>query len=386
MRILIDALSARVGGGITYVRHMPEALVRQAPEIEFVVLLSKRYQADVAAQLPAEMALIDTELSPSLAQRWWYLRTQLPLLLRREAFDMLFAVAESSYPRLTRPVVVLARNPSAYWHTFSFGPQWPYWLLHRMVRQPLFVPSLRRARYVVFVSEVFRNEVCSRLRIPRARTRVVHHGLSPAFQRSDAGEPREAIRARLGLANPFLLSVSTVAPHKNYETLIRAFAEASRSSDLAQLDLVIAGSCDESGAYYQMLLRLVDQHNLHGRVHFVGSVDHADLVSYYQAADLFVFPSRLETFGHPLVEAMAAGTSVISSNLSVCCEICGDAASYFDPNDANGLATLVQTLMREPHRRREFVQRGLRRAQDFSWDTAAHQMILIFREAVESQS
>ena len=117
------------------------------------------------------------------------------------------------------------------------------------------------------------------------------------------------------------------------------------------------------------------------RVHFLGHVRHYDLVHYYRAAGLFVFPSRLETFGHPLVEAMATGTPVIASDLPVCREICKDGALYFEPDDVTLLSEQIRTVLEEPGLRHALKRRGIERSGAFSWDTAAQQMIDIFEQA-----
>ena len=360
-------------------QYMPQALVRQGAPIEFTVLLSLQYQSDLARSLPGEVSVVDADLSTSLPCRWWYLQTALPRLLEQGQFDVLFAVAESSYLRLPCPLVVLARNPSIYADLSSFGSQRLRFLLHRLVRQPLVMPALRRAARVVCVSETFREEICRKTGIPVPKTQVVYHGLSPLFRADGIPERKNQAMDRLGLTYPFVLSVSTISPHKNYETLIRAFSEVVRSPELSAYHLVIAGGVGVSSTY-DMLLELVDKLNLKGKVHFLGQVDHRNLVYYYRAAEAFVFPSRLETFGHPLVEAMAAGTPIVSSDLDVCREICQDAALYFEPQNDDRLASHIQNVLLNPDLRQELARRGLERSRIFSWDAAAQQMIEIFRQ------
>jgi glycosyltransferase involved in cell wall biosynthesis len=379
MKVLIDALSARGGGGMTYMRYMPEALLRQAASIEFTVLLSREYQSDLVQSLPEEISIIDTDLPTSLPRRWWYLQTTLPYLLRQGQFDLLFAVAESSYFRLPCPLVILARNPSIYADFTSFGGHRLRFLLHRLVRQPLVIPSLWRAARVVCVSETFRREICEKTRIPVSKTQVVYHGLSPLFRAGEDSEHNNSAGDTLSLKYPFILSVSTVNPHKNYETLIRAFSQVVRLPQLSAYHLMIAGGIGVSSTY-KMLLALIDELDLKDKVHFLGHVAHEDLVSYYRAARVFVFPSRLETFGHPLVEAMATGIPVISSDLPVCREICQDAAWYFDPQDDAMLADRIQTVLLDQDLGQELARRGIERSRAFSWDTAARQMVEIFQQ------
>lgn len=382
MKVLIDALSARGGGGITYMRYMPAALVRQAANIKFTVLLSRRYQSELAQNLPEQVSIIDANLSSSLPRRWWYLQSVLPRLLKQGQFDLLFAVAESSYWWLLPcPMVILARNASIYADPASFGRQWLRLLFHRMVRQPLVMPSLWRAKRVVCVSETFRREVCKKTGLPESKTQVVYHGLSPLFR--EASECEDNGLEKPVWEYPFILAVSTINSHKNYETLIRAFAKVVQLPEWSAYHLLVAGDIGDRNTY-KMLLGLVDTLNLERQIHFLGGVDHSRLISYYRTADAFVLPSRLETFGHPLVEAMAAGTPVIASDLPVCREICQDAALYFEPEDNALLADHMQDVLRDRGLRQELVRRGAERSQVFSWERSARRMVEIFQQVTET--
>ncbi len=113
------------------------------------------------------------------------------------------------------------------------------------------------------------------------------------------------------------------------------------------------------------------------RVHFVGRLGHERLAAFYRKASVFILPSRLETFGHPLVEAMA---SVVASDIPVCREICRDATRYFPPDDIETMVNQVRTVLREPGVRGALVQKGLERAQDFNWDSTAEQLVQVFEE------
>ena len=232
---------------------------------------------------------------------------------------------------------------------------------------------------MVCVSEAFRKEVCKKTGISVSRTQVVYHGVSPAFRTGKDLQDQDTVRNKLGLEYPFVLSVSTINPHKNYETLIRAFSRVIESPELSAYHLLIAGGIGVSSTY-EMLLKLVEDLNLKDKVNFLGRVDHKNLVSYYRAADVFVFPSRLETFGHPLIEAMAAGTPVVSSDLPVCQEICQDAALYFEPEDDVLLARHIQRVLRNQDLGRKLARRGVERSRIFSWDVAARQTIEVFQQ------
>ena len=121
-------------------------------------------------------------------------------------------------------------------------------------------------------------------------------------------------------------------------------------------------------------------------MHFLGSMEYEKLPHLYRNALVFVLPSRLETFGHPLVEAMASGVPIVASDLPICREICQNAALYFDVNDASELAQRIVTLIENPELRQRLREFGLERAKEFSWERTAAQMVEIFEEVINGRS
>jgi glycosyltransferase involved in cell wall biosynthesis len=377
LRILIDGLSARVGGGLTYLRYMLPALVSEAPQHRFRVLLSPRYQADVLSHAPDGLELERADLpAGQIWRRFLYLRRELPLIVKRESIDAVFAVAESAYPPLPCPLVVMARNPTLYRATGEVPGSGLKWKIHRWSRAAMIYPTLRRARVVVFVSDTFRNAVVGDLRLDVSRTTVVHHGVSPGFHA--AGAPGRAERdAGVG----FVLAVSSIGAHKNYEVLLKAFAMLRK--DFAGLRLEVAGRVLERRMFLS-LQDLAASLGIERQVEFLGEVDHDRLSRLYREASIFVMPSKQETFGNPLVEAMASGTPVIASDLAACREVCADAAIYFSPSDPVALAEKLRAVLIEPSLREELSRRGLARSQEYSWQKAARSIIRILEEATSS--
>jgi glycosyltransferase involved in cell wall biosynthesis len=362
-------LSARIGGGVTYLKQILPALARSADRHEIGIVLSPQYQRGIIAGLPPEIRLEPADLpGGALLKRWWYQQHGLPRLVRSRRADVLFAVSEAAYTHVPARLVVLARNPTIYagleesgvgaWATFR----------HRALRQPGVFLALQRADRVVFVSAAFRDEIVPRMRLRRAKTRVVHHGVSDRFREPEPpGTPAGE--------TPYVLSVSDISGHKNYETLLRAF----EGLDAPGVELWIAGRPVDARAA-ERLTQLARGLRLESRVRFLGEVGYEDLPLLYRRALAFVLPSRLETFGHPLVEAMASGTPVIASNLPVCREICEDAALFFSPRSHDELRSQLQAVLADPQLRESLRVRGLRRADSFSWDRSARSLLSVFEE------
>lgn len=380
MKILIDALSAREGGGVTYIRHFLPALIKERPDWQYTILLSSEYQGELIDGLHKDFKLIIPSLPPeALLRRWLYLQTFVPRLIRKNGFDLLFTVAETSTLRAPCPSVVLVRNLNFYARSFSYSTmRWRLqFLAYRLTRFPFVYLTLRRANRLVFVSDAFRDQVAQKVKIDLQKTRVVHHGVSSFFFKRNLREARGEIFGGL----PYFLSVSNLVPHKNYETLLVAFSEVLKQHSGFELRLAIVGAASDGG-YHGTLLELTEKLDILDRVHFFGLIDYYQLPSFYQGAVAFIFPSRLESFGQPLVEAMACSTPVITTDLMVCREICEDAALYFNPDDSEQLARHMVTIVNNPDMVKELIAKGLQRARSFSWEKAARKMIEIFEEVV----
>jgi len=376
VKILIDALSARIGGGITYIRSILPALYRADNRHEYHVLLSERYQESLIEGLPpGTYPLVVSLQATPLIYRWWYLQTEVPRILRDGLFHMLFTVAEIGTVNAPCPSVVLVRNNVFFAKKSAFSPfQRLQLVAYRAIRQPFVYLTLYRADRLVFVSDAFRQEVTKqKRRLSQAKTCVIHHGISPDFNANSTLARGNSIFD----GHPYLLAVSTLMPHKNYETLLNAFARLKFSAP--HLHLVIAGSINH-GSLYHALLTLAEKLAIIERVHFSGEVPHEKLPALYRQASAFILSSRLESFCHPLVEAMACGVPVIASDLPVCQEICQDAALYFSPNDIDTLVDHIMTVTCNPAVRNTMVQKGLGRAQQFSWDRTAEKLLQVLEE------
>ena len=209
--------------------------------------------------------------------------------------------------------------------------------------------------------------------------------------------------AKYQLPRPFILSVGTLQPRKNYGRLIDAFGQlvaaqaernkveskyarpqastaalpGSTSAPNASADyhLVITGG---KGWLYDSIFEQVQRSGLEGRVHFPGFVDDADLPALYAAADLFAYVSLYEGFGLPLLEAMACGTPVIGSNVSSLPEVIGDVGLQVDPRSVDDIARALQQMIEQPELRARSIGLGLERAKLFTWDKAARELLAIY--------
>jgi glycosyltransferase involved in cell wall biosynthesis len=237
--------------------------------------------------------------------------------------------------------------------------------------------SARCCDRIMFVSHDSARWIGDLLGVPPRRRAVVYHGIDTAAW-AGAG------RATSPYPKPYILSVSSVHRHKNYVRLIEAYAElARRRADMP--DLVIIGDVQDPGYAVEMQQARNAAGDLAERIAIVGEVPYAEVKAYYGGAQLFVFPSYLETFGHPMLEAMASGIPVVAADVPVFREIGADAASYADPHDTGALARAIEQALFTPLRS-ELIERGGARVRDFGWDATARRLLSLFDEVLSERA
>ncbi len=234
--------------------------------------------------------------------------------------------------------------------------------------------SVDRAAQIIAVSRQTADDLIRYFDAPAEKITVIHNGVGQEFTPGDPAACAEFRRAK-GLPDRFLLYVGTLEPRKNLPLLIRAYArwvETSRTAD--DVTLVLVGA---KGWFYDEIFQLVQELALEDRVRFPGYAPDAELPSWYQAATGFVYPSLMEGFGLPLLEAMACGAPVLCSAALSLQEVAGDAAltvPLSDETKSEAIAALVdglERLMNDAGLRQALRQRGLARAARFSWRKTA---------------
>ena len=243
----------------------------------------------------------------------------------------------------------------------------------RVINRPLIGIAAHVADAIVTVSNSARDDLLQFHHVPAERISVVHEAAGPDFRPIDDQVTRSRIRMRYGLPDRFVLYVGAIEPRKNLPRLVEAFADARRQG-IAH-ELVCVGPYGWSS---RDLYDHVDRLGLRRVVHFTGYVPAEDLPVIYNLGEFFVFPSIYEGFGLPVIEAMACGTPVITSNTSSLLEIASDAAETVDPHDVEALAAALVKLATSADQRRELSARGLVRAQQFSWARTAKEMLALY--------
>jgi glycosyltransferase involved in cell wall biosynthesis len=246
----------------------------------------------------------------------------------------------------------------------------------RIYRQLSYPRTVRVADAVIINSESLRREIHEHLDMDPAKLHMIPEAVDhELFRPGDRDEAFQRVSARHGITGPFVLFVSSLWPYKNCEGLLRAFARSR--GELAGRRLAIVGP-GRDVAYTAQLRALADELGIAEDVHWVGGVPLEETVDFYRSADALVYPSFNETFGLPLLEAMACGCPVVTSDTSAMPETTGGAALLADPADPAAIASAMLAAC-GPERDR-LRAAGLRRAGEFTWTATAERTLAVYRE------
>jgi glycosyltransferase involved in cell wall biosynthesis len=235
--------------------------------------------------------------------------------------------------------------------------------------------SIEAASQILADSESTKDDLLAIWGVAPEKVTVLYSGVDKMFRPVTDNHLLQDARRRYGIGDePYLLTVGTVQPRKNYHVLVRALKSISQNHIH---NLVIVGGM---GWLHEQLQEEIEAQELTERVILAGFVDDSDLPALYSDATLFTFPSLYEGFGLPVLEAMACGVPVISSNVSSLPEVVGDAAVLLSPMDEVGWTETINQLLVDPSLKTRLVAAGFIRARDFTWKNSAVKLLAIYRQ------
>jgi alpha-1,3-rhamnosyl/mannosyltransferase len=338
LRAVVDALAASTGGGVTYLRSLLRAALAADAELELTLVAAGSHPfADLAAD-PRVDVLCPLGPAPRLPLRVGWELSRLGHRAADLGGDVVFCPSELA-PLATRlPLVVGFQNPNLYERPVPYASAFAELRLRALAAGAR--ASARRATALVFVSEPFRRVATRGLPSTGASQHVIEPGLDEVFSGGPAGNAYDTLR-------PYVLSVSDFYPYKNFPLLVEAFAALDRSRVLR---LVIAGRPVDHPSYDETVARAAAL-GIADRVVFLGAVPLAAMPGLYSAAECFVFPSLLESFGFPPIEALACGVPVACARASVMPDLLGDSVAWFDGRDARACSETMARLLTRPEER-----------------------------------
>jgi glycosyltransferase involved in cell wall biosynthesis len=354
-----------------------ELVRRSAGEVEWLLFTPALAWHDALAELRAlpNCRVLQTPLmSPRPAQLAWRLFA-LPALAKLHRADVLFNPYGNGPLWMPPGLPLVIVNHDISWLDLPgvYSPAYRIFM-PRIQRR-----AIRLARRVIAVSAYTADQIVSRLRVAPGRVQVVYNGVDPRIT-ARAGRPDDDTPLPPALADalagrPFFLFVGSLLPRKNLHRVLDAFA-ALRASHAPDAQIVVVGVKRVFGADGGEMQRS----DLAG-VQFAGYVDDATLGALYRRAICLVCPSLYEGFGLPIVEAMALGAPVITSNVTALPEVAGDAALLVDPYDTDAIRQAMLRLLQDEGLRADLRARGYERARDFTWERAADGVLATLRRA-----
>jgi len=303
----------------------------------------------------------------------------LPKSVSRRGVDVLHVPALAAPLDSPCPVVITVHDI-----TFLLYPtHFRRWLVTYL--KAVMPPALRAASAVICVSEHTRRDIVSAFGVSSDKVYVVPHGVDHQRFYPAAGLDGSWAR-KLGLREGYILHVGTLSSRKNIPTLLRAFARLRSQGQGLSRQLVLAGQEAPGLAGAAEIHESVRQLDLTSSVVFAGHVSDERLPGLYARASVLAMPSLYEGFGFPILESMAAGTPVVASNTSSLPEVAGDAAILVAPLDEQALAAAIADILFNPQLGQELRSKGLKRAQQFSWQRAASETMAIYRRVANCGS
>lgn len=368
-----------MGGAATYLAAIAREFASRGLDDEFVFVVPPE-RADQLRDLSPRFRVIATDVAHrGFLERLWFDQVTLRRLLRDERADVLFSTANLGMIACPCRQLLLVRNAlyfsRLYKRRFLAKQRWKLRLANA-ARAALTGASALAADVVMTPSAAMMSELAAFIPLSAAKRVVNHYGVYVQRFRSRSSSELHC--------PPRLLFTSLYGEHKNLGTLLTALALMAEKG----IDFDFRTTADPSGPDAEHTMtgtaeaELARNPVLAGRVDFRRLNPGEDIANLYSAADVLVYPSVVESFGHPLLEAMAAGIPIVAADVPINREVCGDAALYFSPFDATDCATRLIQLLADASLRSLLIARGQERVRGcFTWDRHVSVLLQAFRNS-----
>jgi len=373
MRVAIDATSIppQPAGAGVYAIELVRAMMERDAHDGYAVFARGAWFDDAASE--RRNWRVERVGAGSREARLLWEQTRLPGSLARMGIDVL----HSTHHTLPLRPMKTKRVVTVHDVTFFRIPE-RYPPARRMYMQTMTRLSARVADAIIVPSSAVRDDVVRTLGVDSSKISVVYEAAAARHRPVTAAECLP-VRARYRVEAPYVLSVGSREPGKNRERLVRAMRDL-RDSGIDRRLLIVgqpAWKHDDEET-------LVDELGMRDRVIFAGYVPDDDLPALYSACDAFAFPSLYEGFGVPVLEAMACGAPVVTSNVSATAEVAGSAAVLVDPRSTTSIRDGLRRALTDDGLRRDLATFGRARAAQFSWRRAADETYAVYERVARA--
>lgn len=352
-----------------YSRSLVTQLARSFPQNQYFVYTPK---VRVAAQIEAFFRTSGVTLRLGSGMLWRSLGIKKQLL--RDRIDLYhglsheipFGLSEAGIPAVvTVHDLIFLRFPQ-YFGRIS---RWIYELKCRY--------ACKHADKIIAISECTKRDIISFFGIEPGKIDVIYQSCEDGFKTMASAAVKASVRARLGLPEQYLLYVGTIETRKNLLTLIRALPRIDTA-----YPLIVIG---KETPYAELVKREIAKIGLKDRIRFLRNVSFEDLPVIYQMAAVFIYPSVFEGFGIPVIEALYSGVPVVAAKGSCLEEAGGPSSLYVNPDDHEGFAKAVNSILSAPEKAAEMREKGLHYVQRFNDNILSSQMMTVYTTVVSTR-
>ncbi len=260
-------------------------------------------------------------------------------------------------------------------HGLDFEEMDAYWYKEPWYRNvPLYV---KRADGIIAVSKYVKASLMRYYKIPQEKICVVYPGVREEFIRIKDKTKLNNFSERFNIPSRYILTVATSVERKNLKRVLESYCRIKKLNQ--ELKLIIVGNKE---SIQIPLISEIEKMDLKNEVYFPGYIAPADLVYFYNLAEVFIFPSLYEGFGLPVLEAMACGCPVITSNISALPEVVGDAAILVNPYSVEEISAAMEKVLTNKTLKLELAEKGLKRAKEFSWEKNAREILNLYKKVL----
>jgi glycosyltransferase involved in cell wall biosynthesis len=366
-----------VGSG-QYLRYLLPALLEADQSLEIFLVSAQPFQPPLPAypNLKGQVAPTPFGNQASNLAKVWFEQITFPRACRKLRADVAHVPYFGSPLAPATPTVVTIHDliPLVL-------PEYRGSLPVRLYTS-LVAAAAPQAKLILADSQASRRDILQRLGVPAEQVRVVYLAPAPHFQPAETWQQIVAIKMKYHLPENFVLYLGGYDVRKNVKALLHAYTWVSATLG-DQYPLVLAGHLPQRDSdFFPDPRRMARELGLETFIITPGWIAEEDKPLLYAAATVFVYPSRYEGFGLPVLEAMACGTPVVTTNAASIPELAGPAAFQLDPNDTKHMAAPIIRLCTEENSRDDMIERGFTQVEQFSWTKTAQETLQAYREAV----
>ncbi|MCS6858336.1 MAG: glycosyltransferase family 4 protein [Sandaracinaceae bacterium] len=383
-RVLVNGISFNLGGSITVIRHLLDALLNQDQEYEYHLLVPGSISSVFSGFDQSRIRLIP--FSAFSKETLWVerlLSEQVfsPIRLCFKKYDLVFSMGGVAILASPIPQVLMYQNMAPFEPkvvaSAPHNKRLRLWLLKQIG-----IVSGRLSQKIIFLSRYAQRSIVPLLKNKANDSYCIYLGHDPLFSPLAANNPKaRQMLQSLGIKPPYLLCVSHFYHYKNLKQLVIAFAKALPHIP-QNIQLAMVGAEHEKD-YAQEVRKAVSEWGIWNRVVFTGAVPYEKMPGIYANALAFFFPSTVETFPNILLEAMASGAPAFASGLGPIPEIARSGVFYFDPNDVDEMARVIRLAVENEGLRQTLRKEGIKRARQFSWKRMAQEVLSVFDETLK---